>query len=254
MTLLTCAAVRRRLAAFHDGELPIGDTIAIESHIKECPPCTRELRDLQSVGDGLRLASAPAPADDWTGLQPGVIGRMRAEANESWTARAHRLFEDMHLVWIALASTAATIVCSGMVLSMLHFASPERTDSLAGVIAVMGAPLGSDLNPSRLETYLRVPSVPQDGVVGATLAITTSQDDLVLPISVVVNREGWVSGLNVLSNEHDGRDLTKLLDAISRSRLEPAQFGDSPIAVNLVWLLAHTTVKAGTPLKGKIIS
>jgi hypothetical protein len=140
-----------------------------------------------------------------------------------------------------------------MVLSMLHFASPERTDSLAGVIAVMGAPLGSDLNPSRLEAYLRVPSVPQDGVVGATLAGTISQDDLVLPISVVVNREGWVSGLNVLSNEHDGRDLSKLLDAISRSRLEPAQFGDSPIAVNLVWLLAHTTVKS-TPLKGKIIS
>ena len=44
-----------------------------------------------------------------------------------------------------------------------------------------------------------------------------------------------------------------LLDAISRTRLEPAQFGGVTVAVNLVWLLAHTTVK-GTPLKGKIIS
>ena len=37
MRLLTCAAVRRRLAAFHDRELPIGEMISFESHIKDWP-------------------------------------------------------------------------------------------------------------------------------------------------------------------------------------------------------------------------
>ena len=143
MTFFTCAAVRRRLAAFHDRELPVGETISIETHLKECPPCARELRQIFSVGEALRLAAAPGPADDWTGLAPGVIGRMRAEANESWSARAARMFEDLHLVWIGLASTAATFICGAAVLGMLHFAAEERADSLAAVIAVVGAPSGS---------------------------------------------------------------------------------------------------------------
>jgi hypothetical protein len=41
--------------------------------------------------------------------------------------------------------------------------------------------------------------------------------------------------------------VLSMLDAISRSRLEPARFGGSPVAVNLVWLLAHTTVKGKMP-------
>jgi hypothetical protein len=250
MTLLTCAAVLRRLAAFYDRELPIGEMIAIETHVQECPPCAKELRALRSVGDALRDAAAPAPSDDWTGLQPGVISRMRAEAHESFGARAQRMFEDMHLVWIALASTAATFLCGGIVLSMLQFASPERGDSLAAVIAVMGAPLGSDLNPARLDGFLSVPStVPGDDMIQATLAGSStlvgrfSKDELVVPLSVTVTREGRVLGVSVLSNEHDERDFTNLLDAISRAKLQPAQGGGGPVAVSLVWLLAHTTVK-----------
>jgi hypothetical protein len=244
MTLLTCAAVRRRLAAFHDRELPVGEMIAIESHVQECPPCVKELRELRLVGDGLRAAAAPAPSDDWTGLQSGVISRMRAEEHESLAARAQRMFEDMHLVWIALASTAATVLCGGIVLSMLQFASPERRDSLAGVIAVMGAPLGSDLNPARLDGFISVPTtVPGDDIIQATLAGSASKDEVVLPLSVIVTREGRVLDVSVLSNDHDEHDFTGLLDAISRAKLQPAKGGGGPVAVSLVWLLAHTTVK-----------
>ena len=111
MTLLTCVAVRRRLPAFYDRELPIPDQIAIESHISGCPPCAGELEDIRQLGDVLRCAAAPGPADDWTGLQSGVISRMRAEAHEAWTARTRRMFDDMHLVWIGFASAVATLVC-----------------------------------------------------------------------------------------------------------------------------------------------
>jgi hypothetical protein len=246
MTLLTCAAVRRRLQAFYDRELAVGELISVEAHLHDCPPCAGDLRELQDVGDALRLVAAPAPSDDWTGLRSSVVSRMRAEAHESWPARTGRAFDDLHLVWIGLASAVATIVCGGAVLSMLHFASPERQDSLAAVIAVMAAPSGSDLNPARLDGRIRVPSVPENGIVYATLESSTMEGDLVLPLSAIVTREGRVSGLELLNKRQDLREVMDFVDALSRGRLEPAQFGGSPVAVNLVWLVAHTTVRPKT--------
>jgi putative zinc finger protein len=243
MTLLTCAAVRRRLQAFYDRELPVRELIDIEAHLSDCPPCDRDLKEMRLVGDVLRLAAAPGPADDWTGLQPGVISRMRAEAHESWTARATRAFDDMHLLWIGLAATAATCLCAAAVLSMVRFASPERNDSLADVFAVMAAPLGSDENPARLERYIQVPSVPEDGIVSAALESGLVEPDRVLALSAVVTRAGRVSNLALLTKEYDVQSVADLVDALSRGRLEPARFGGSPVAVNLVWLVAHTTVK-----------
>jgi hypothetical protein len=243
MNLLTCAAVARRLEAFHDRELAVAEMIAIETHVQTCPPCARELRVLRLIGDGVRGAAAPAPAGDWTGLQSNVMSRMRAEQHESLGAKSRRLFEDMHLVWIGLASTAATLICGGVVLSMLQFASPERGDSLAAVIAVMSAPLGSDLNPARLDGFISVPStVPGDDIIQATLAGSASRDEAVLPLSVTVSREGRIQGVSLLGNE-DNQDYATILEAMSRAKLQPAQGGGGPVAVNLVWLLAHTTVK-----------
>ena len=252
MTLMTCAAVQRRLQAFHDRELPIQETIAVEHHVGGCPPCGRELRELQTVGDALRFAAAPGPADDWTGLQPGVISRMRAEASESWAARARRCVDDVHLVWIGLASAAATLICAGSVLSLLQFGVPGRNDSLAAVIAVMGAPGGSNLNPAPLDgrnlnggpMRVQVPTVPQDGVVYATLEnAAMSEDDLMVPLSASVTREGRVADLRMLSNGSDADGVRDLVQKLSVGRLTPAQFGGDPVAVNVVWLLAHTTVK-----------
>jgi hypothetical protein len=247
MTLLTCAAVRRRLAAFHDRELPIADLIAFESHINDCPPCARELRELEEVGEALRFAAAPGPAEDWAGLAPGVLGRMSAENDESWRARGGRLLEDLHFVWIGLASTAASLLCAAIALGTVASASTERHDSLAAVFAVMAAPSGSDLNPARLDWRYRVPSVPQDGVVQRTLehsVLTDSVSDMdtMLALSAVVTRDGSVSDLSVLRNTSD-RKVTSILDAISQARLQPAELAGSPVAVNLVWLVAQTTVK-----------
>jgi hypothetical protein len=248
MTLLTCAAVRRRLAAFHDRELPIADLISFESHIKDCPPCARELRELEEVGDALRFAAAPGPADDWAGLAPGVLSRMSAENEESWRARAGRLLEDLHFVWIGLASTAASLLCAAIALGTVASASTERHDSLAAVFAVMAAPSGSDLNPARLDWRYRVPSVPQGGVVQRTLensVLTESVSDMdtMLALSAVVTRDGSVSDLSVLRNTTDRHQVSSILDAISQARLQPAELAGSPVAVNLVWLVAQTTVK-----------
>ena len=249
MTLMTCAAVRRRLPAFYDRELPVRELIDIEAHVNDCPPCLRELRGMQAVGEALRVAANPGPADDWTGLAPGVISRMRAEAHESWQERARRAFDDLHLVWIGLAATAATFVCAGTVLSLLHFASPQqRDDSLAAMFAVMAAPRGSDLNPVRLDDrfLFRGPSVPEFGELYTALENRTGdegEEDVVLPLSAIVRRDGGVSGLEPLTNDFDPRDVRLLVEALSRGRLEPAQYYQAPAAVNLVWLVAHTTVR-----------
>ena len=254
MTLMTCAAVRRRLQEFHDRELPVNETIAVEHHVAECPPCARDLRRMTSLGDALRLAAAPAPADDWAGVQAGVISRMRAEANQSWTAKTRRFLDDLHLVWIGLASAAATIVLAGTVLSVLKFApAPGRVDSLAAVIQVLGAPGGSDLNPAALDgrnlyggpMVIQAPRVQQDSVVFATLenAAALDEDNIMVPLSANVTREGRVSELRAL--EVTDEDVRALIHKLSNGRLEPMKYGGNPVASNYVWLLAHTTVKPG---------
>ncbi len=244
MMLMSCAAVRRRLAAFYDRELPVPELIAIETHLSECPPCGRELRDLQLVGNALRMLAVPGPADDWTGLQPGVISRMRAERDESLPVRTKRLFDDLHLVWIGMASTAATFLCAATVLGMLHLAPQERRqDSLAAVIAVMAAPYGSDVNPFRFDSRIQLPSVPKSGAVYDTLESRTPDADCEVAFAASLNREGLVSGLEVLGRASDEMEAQDLMEGLAHARLEPAQFEGAPVAANLVWLVAHTTVK-----------
>jgi hypothetical protein len=252
MTLMTCSCVQRRLQSFHDRELPVKDMIDVEGHIGTCPPCARDLREIQALRYALRLAAAPAPADDWAGLQPGVISRMRAERKESWSARAQRVIDDVHLVWIGLASATATFVLTGSIVGMVQNI-PDRSDSLAAVFAVLGAKVGSDLNPAPLDgrglnkgpTPVLVPTVPQDGVVYATLETASIPEDVMVPLSVKVTQDGSVEGLRMLDRTVSTTELRGLMDALSRGRLEPAQQGGEPLAVNLVWLLANTTVKPG---------
>jgi hypothetical protein len=252
MTLMTCSSVQRRLQSFHDGELPVKEMIDVEAHIGTCPPCARDRRQIQTLGDALRLAAAPAPAEDWAGLQPGVISRMRAEQHESWPARAHRFIDDVHLVWIGLASAMATLVLAGSIFGMVQNI-PDRNDSLAAMFAVLGAKVGSDLNPASLDgrglnlgpTPVLVPTVPQDGVVYATLETSTIPDGVMVPLSAQVTTNGSVENVRMLDQTLATTGVRDLMDALSRGRLEPAQYGGSPVAVSVVWLLANTTVKPG---------
>lgn len=247
MTTLTCPAVRQRLAEFHDDELPIQSRISVQAHLNACEGCAAELGGYFRVGSALRLAAAPGPADDWTGLQPGVISRMRAEANEAWPARVGRLFDDMHLVWIGLASTAATILCGAVALGLLHFASPEREDSLRAMIVAMAATPGSNLNPASMDgLMIQAPSVPLEGIVKASLERSGTEGELMLAFAAVITREGRISGMEALGADRGRRQVARLINEISQGRLEPARYGTEPMAVNLVWLVEHMTVKPKT--------
>jgi hypothetical protein len=250
MTGLTCAAVRQRLAAFHDDQLEIQDRIAVQSHVYGCDPCQAELTGLQEVSGALRLAAAPGPADDWTGLTPGVISRMRAEANESWPAQMRRMFDDMHLVWIALASTAATLLVGGIVLGMLRFASPERDDSLRALLAMVSAVPGSDLNPAGIDGLaVQAPSVPEDGIINASLERSGQGAEQMLTFATVITRDGNIAAMQALGDGRDSRQVAALINEISRGRLEPARYGTDPLAVSMVWVVEHVTVKPPVRLR-----
>ena len=257
MTELTCAAVRQRLAAFHDDELPLQERIAVQTHVNACRGCLENLQErYQAVGTALRLAAAPGPADDWNGLTPGVISRMRAEASETWMARLRRTFDDLHLVWIGLAATAGTVFCGAIVLGLLHFASPERADSLRAMITVISAPSGSNLNPASLDDIMmsatqitvprpiQAPSVPSDGVVRASLERSGTEGEMMAAFSAVITREGYISGVELLADSGRRRQVQQLMHEISNGRLEPARYGTDPVAVTCIWLVEHMTVRA----------
>ena len=244
MTGLTCAAVRRRLAAFHDEELGVPQRIAIQAHVNGCDGCQAELTAYQRVSSALRLAAAPGPADDWTGLTPGVISRMRAEASQTWLARLDRTFDDMHLVWIALASTAATLLVGTIVLGMLRFASPERDDSLRALLAMVSAVPGSDLNPAGIDGLaVQAPSVPEDGIINASLERSGQGAEQMVAFAATITRNGDIAAMEALGKSRGSRTAEALISEISRGRLEPARYGTDPLAVSMVWVVEHVTVK-----------
>jgi hypothetical protein len=244
--LMSCGAVRRRLAACHDGELPVHEQIAVQAHIEGCPPCMAEYRALVDVGETLRRAATQANSSlGPAGLASRVVSRLAAEAEQSMAAQVRRAFEDMHLVWAGLSAAGATVACAALLFAIGYFAPPERADSLAGVLSALASP-GSDRNPVRIDDRISLPRVTRDARVRAVLVNTApAEGDLVLALAAVVTQEGRITNPEVLLANHPDREtVVRLMDAVVEARFEPASYGGSPVAVNLVWLLAHTTVRA----------
>ena len=134
MKPLTCAAVRRRLHAFHDCELPVADQIAVGAHLEWCGECAgeaAELRFLRSALQSVAPARATLAAVDMGAVHRGIVSRVKAEREASFFARVRMMFDDMHLVYAGLGAACATLVCVIVMLGMMHFATAERPDSLA---------------------------------------------------------------------------------------------------------------------------
>jgi hypothetical protein len=120
-------------------------------------------------------------------------------------------------------------------------------------MAIVSAPSGSNLNPVRSNLWLQqVPSVPTHGAIELMLAQPVRDEDVVLAFSAIVTREGRVAGVSVLNTGRQPDEILPILDVLSRAQLEPGRMGSLPVAVNLVWLMAHTTVRPETPLRQRI--
>jgi hypothetical protein len=249
MSLLSCAAVRGRLPAYLDKELPVEEQIEIALHLEGCPPCTYEARDLQEIGDSLRLAatSAGPSQDSIIGLRATVLSRLKVEEEQSLIAQLRRMFDDMHLVWAGLSATAATLTCAVLLFTIGYLAPPERADSLAGVLSALASP-GSNRNPVSIDLSISPPRFAPDLAMPAVFdSSQLGEEDLVFALAAVVTQEGRVENAELLLvNRRDRQTVTRLMNAVIEARFEPASYRGAPVAVNFVWLLTHTTVRAKT--------
>jgi len=237
-----CRPTRRQLSAFHDGELPVGEQIAVQAHLRECPACAMELGELGALGSCVRagaLAAGVQP-DELDGLASAVVSRMKAEEAESIVGWTGRLFEDLHLVWAALGATGATVACVALIATIWHFAIP--------------LPAGSNQNPMVANAAMNMPSALNNPF---PVELLLDEGDLALALDAVVTKEGKVAKAEVIQSGGGAKGLTKeerqaalaLLDLMSKVRFQPARYAGSPapVAVNMVWLYASLTVKGKLP-------
>ena len=175
-------------------------------------------------------------------MSSAVISRVKAERAQSLPSRIARLFEDLHLVWAALAATTATATAASIVAGVLYFAPKERSDSLAGVLSALAAP-GSDRNPMVLDKFIAPPRFEAEPII-ENMPLTTEGTDVMLAVSGVVTQDGRLAFPSLVSSSpYSQAEDRRVMDQVSATRFEPATRGGAPVAVNFVWLLERTNVR-----------
>jgi anti-sigma factor RsiW len=255
-----CETAREMLEGFIDGELPMADQVAVESHLRWCRTCSARVEDMRLIGSSLRRSSQAPAAEETRALaarQSAVLARVRAEREQSLPVRVRAMFDDMRLLWPAVGASAALAACLFVSLSVLHAATAENPESLAAMIDRLdraSAPVlppanpGSDQNPLRLDGRVNAPRALE----GTAALDAHSDDEVAYAVSAVVTREGRISTYDLLRTDHAKRrpaghgaeDVSAVLDVVKRSRFAPAEAaGGTKVAVNMVWLLVRTTAK-----------
>jgi hypothetical protein len=145
------------------------------------------------------------------------------------------MFEDMHFVYAGVGALVAAVACVVFTIGLMRF-----------------LPLpGSNRNPVQLGADVLMPRA-----LNEPFATTpTGSEDTDVMLAAVVTREGTVESLDLVSplsglaaaGGDEARIVELLLGAASRARFEPARVAGLPVAVNMVWLITHTTVRASTP-------
>jgi hypothetical protein len=260
MKVLNCAATRRRLDAYHDEELSISEQIAVSAHLEWCDPCAASLADRRELRDTLRRAMpgrttlATLTTEDELNLQRAVVNRIKAEERLSFGVWVQDAFADMHLVYAGLSAMAAALACVVITLGMMRVATNERPDSTAAMVR-MFATRGSNLYPVSAGPRVRLPRALDEPVW-----VTPADVDAHVTLSAIVTREGRVGSLEVLnasggrwvpSDDVEAKTIEGLIGTVMRARfepasilLEPSSMTGLPVAVNVVWIVAHTTVRA----------
>jgi Putative zinc-finger len=259
MKVLICSEARPLLEEYHDEQLPVGDQIAVRAHLEWCDDCAAIVSDLRLMA-GLVRAGSPGQArltqDDSVAFQSAVVSRARAEARASWPSRMREMLEDMRIVYAGIGAAVATVFCVIVLLSMMRFATRERPNSLAAIIALLAAPKvttpdpnapGTDQNPVVVDAQMLMPRA-----LDQLFLSTAPGADEVFTLSAVVTREGRImdlqwhsaSGNTPKAGTREAEAVDTVLSAASLARFEPARVAGLPVAVKMVWLVANTTVRA----------
>jgi hypothetical protein len=240
MRVLACEQVREELTAYHDGELSIEAQVLVQSHLQECVACRLEAAALVDLSDALRTMASSVPGRvvrDSGSITGAVLERIRVERQFSLTSQLRDWFQDMHLIWAGLGASFAMFICVFASAGVLHAASRERPDSLAGIISTIASGSG---DPIRLADT----AFENHALLDRTEAL-----DADLMLSAFVTRDGRIQNLELL--EEQARALRvqpevvlAMVEAASRARFSPSQIGSAfPGGVNVVWFVTSTTVK-----------
>jgi hypothetical protein len=254
MKRLGCPAVLRELQAYHDDELPVADQIAIAAHLDGCRSCREALAEIEDVGNLLRAEAPgriPMSCDESGSFVSGVVNRARVEDAVSFVAWVREQFDDRRFVYSVGGAATATLACLVIMLTMMRFGAGDRTDSLAAMLTGLSGPPAPAQQPIVIRPIVldaRVNILP----AAATFSGSDLNDaaDSVLALSGVVTTEGRVSNIEVNDGTNgiamaamDSRRIESLVDAMSRTRFEPVMKEGDPVQVNMVWFVAHTTVR-----------
>jgi hypothetical protein len=260
MKVLTCAAARRRLHAFHDDELPVADQIAVSTHLEWCEGCAAAFDELGALRAALRERShrLTLSAEEAVSLQSRIVSRAKVERRFTLTTQLHEIFDDMHMVYAGAGAALAAAVCAVIMLAMMRFATVEQPGSFGELVRL----LASSRSPVDINDRVRRPraleqpfSAPARGPSGDTFVM----------LAGVVTREGRITNLELVnaiasqgqaSGDGGAEAVNELMGAISKARFEPASMDGQPVPVNMVWLqlITHTTVRgtiAAAPLEAR---
>ena len=253
MKPLTCAAARRRLQAYHDGELTIADQIAVGSHLEWCEGCAAALAELRALGSALRTFASggvAASVDESDTFQRAVLNRVKAEREASFLVRVRGMFDDMHLVYAGLGATAATLVCVVIMLSMMRFASAERPDSLAAIVSVLSTPLDCESASDFIDDF------------GCRARFTgrfqraneAAEEDVVFALDAIVTSKGRLPNIELLRARKGRRSaasqvemIDHLLDSVWNAHIDGPNVW-APSSGNMLRLIERATVRANKPL------
>lgn len=250
-----CIAVRRELETFLDGELRGSDMLRVSNHLTNCACCAEEASGLSGLGELIRSSASVTPAGaEISGLAAGVISRMRAEDQQSWSVLAARAVSDWHWAIVGVGSVLATVVSTAAVTLLLAFGpGPGRVDSLAALMSNLGSPAGSLFLYGNLDTDDAEPSLFQidngqplaSGVVTALARRPRdrgpSEAELVVNLANIVTRNGRVVSFDALSPD-DRQKAEDLLDEL-RPKMRTSS-GIATFAVQQVRLVTSTSVTA----------
>ncbi len=213
MKVLSCAAARRLLHAFHDQELALDDQVAVSAHLGWCEACAESYAELGVIRSMLRSGSAGRLAfagEDDGGLQRAVVGRVRAERSVGLRVFFEDAVSDHKLMYALCGAGVAALVCVVVTMAMLRFAMSLEQEQLVAEAPHVAAPrsdvylepenvyylavLGSDQNPILVGDRMRMPR-PLDSEFSSSSMLGP---DTVFMVAATVTREGRVANPELL--------------------------------------------------------
>jgi hypothetical protein len=255
MSDTACRTIAPLLEAYTDGELDAAERARVRAHLDTCGRCRRDVeaqRSLSALLQRTLRARGQLSPEQRRALPSQVAVRRMVERDQAWSTFIHDRVQAPPLRWAATGATLALMACllaGALTLRLTHQWQPG---SLAALIDVLANP-GSNDNPVRLDEWMKAPESKPD--LSAFLPVTQLPgQDATVALSAVVTREGRVRHLSVINGGSrqaerlNGRALSAVLEAAALTEFRPATAAaGTPVAVSMVWVLAHTTVTGTLP-------